>query len=46
MKTEIAIPPQYEEIIKSETAKHGVSADEVVETAIRKFLERSRTNAE
>ena len=46
MKTEIEIPPQYVDIIIKEAASKGVSADEVVETAIRKFLERSRADAE
>ena len=46
MKADIEIPPQYSEIIKAEAAKRGVSADEIVETAIRKFLERSKTDAE
>ena len=46
MKEEIVIPPQYEEIIKAEATKRGVSADAIVETAIRKFLERSKTDAE
>ena len=46
MKTEIEISPQYSEIFKAEAAKRGISADEIVEAAIRKFLERSMTNAE
>ena len=46
MKAEIEIPSQYVDIIKNEAAKCGVSADEMVETVIRKFLERIRINAE
>lgn len=46
MKEEIVIPHQYVAIIMTEAAKCGVSADAIVEAAIRKFLERSRTDAE
>ncbi|MBR1385095.1 MAG: ribbon-helix-helix protein, CopG family [Ruminococcus sp.] len=46
MKKEIEIPSQYLETIMAEAEKRGVSADEIVETAIRKFLERSKTDAE
>ena len=46
MKAEIEIPPQYSEIIKAEVAKRGISADEFMEAAIRKFFERSKTDAE
>ena len=46
MKIEIEIPPQYADDIKTEAERRGISADEIVETAIRKFLERSRTDAE
>lgn len=46
MKEEIVIPTQYVDIIKSEAIKRGVSADEIVESAIRKFLGRSKDNAE
>lgn len=46
MKKEIEILPQYAETIKHQAAKQGVSADEVVENALRKHLERSRTDAE
>ncbi len=46
MKAEIEIPTQLAEVVVEETSKSGVSADEIVETAIRYFLERSRTDAE
>ncbi len=46
MKAEIEIPPQYAENIDQLAKKQGVSADEFIEAAIRKFLERSRTDAE
>lgn len=46
MKEEIVIPHQYVAIIMTEAAKRGLSADEIVEFAIRKILERSRTDAE
>ena len=46
MKAELEIPPQYAKIIEQLAVKHGVSADEIVESAIRQFLERSSTDAE
>ena len=46
MKAEIEIPQPYAEIIKRLVVKHGILIDEFIETAIRKFLERSRTDAE
>lgn len=46
MRSKIEIPPQYVDIIKTEAAKRGISADEIVEAAIRKLLERSKTSAE
>ncbi|MBR1764132.1 MAG: CopG family transcriptional regulator [Ruminococcus sp.] len=46
MKEEIVIPHQYVAIIMTEAAKRGLSADEIVETVIRKFLERSKADAE
>ena len=46
MKVEIEIPPQYAQIIKAAAEKQGVSADEIVETALKNFLERSRSHAE
>lgn len=46
MKSEIVIPPQYEEIIKSISEKQGVSLDDVVENALKNFMERSAADAE
>ncbi|SDA30341.1 Ribbon-helix-helix protein, copG family [Ruminococcus sp. YE71] len=45
MKTEVEIPPQYVEIIEQLAKKQGVSLDEMVETVLRNYLERSRTDA-
>jgi DNA-directed RNA polymerase delta subunit len=41
MKEEIEIPQKYDEIIKKIAKKQGISYDEIVENAIRQFIERS-----
>ena len=46
MKEEITIPPQYAEIIKAEVERKNISIEDVVHTALKKTLERSRTDAE
>ena len=46
MKEEITIPPQYVEIIKAEAARKSISIEAVVHIALKKYLERSRTDAE
>jgi hypothetical protein len=45
MKEEIAIPQNYVEMIKKAEKYQGVSADEIVETAIKHFLERGEEDA-
>lgn len=45
MKIEVEIPPQYAKSISETAEKQGVSADEIVEIALKKFLERSLKNA-
>ena len=46
MKEEIAIPQKYVEKIKKTAEQQGVSADEIVGTAIKHFLERGGEDAE
>ncbi|MBR1383690.1 MAG: hypothetical protein IJ555_07770 [Ruminococcus sp.] len=46
MKEEIEIPPQYAEIIKSEAEHQNISIEDVVHIALKKYLERSKTDAE
>ncbi len=46
MKEEITIPPQYAQIIKVEAKRKSISIEDVVHTALKKALERSRTDAE
>ena len=46
MKKEITIPPQYAEIIKAEAERKNISIEDVLHTALKKALERSRTDAE
>ena len=46
MKEEITIPPQYAQIIKAEAERRNISIEDVVHIALKKYLERSRTNAE
>lgn len=46
MKKEIVIPPQYAEIIKAEAERRNISIEDVVHIALKKYLERSRTDAE
>ena len=45
MKREIDIPQKYVEIIKKIAKQQGISANEIVENAIRQFIERSSENA-
>ncbi|MBO4865740.1 MAG: CopG family transcriptional regulator [Ruminococcus sp.] len=40
MKEEIDIPQKYVEMIKKAAEQQGVSADDIVETEIKNFLER------
>ena len=46
MKKKITIPPQYTEIIKAEAERNNISIEDFVHTALKKALERSRTDAE
>lgn len=43
-KVEIAIPPQFSEIIEKAAEKEGITADELTERALKKLLERSDEN--
>ena len=45
MKIEVEIPQEYIQRIEETAEKQGVSADEIVEIALKKFLERSLKNA-
>ena len=45
MKKEIVIPQEYAEIIKAEAERQNMTVDEVVHTAFRNFLERSKSDA-
>ena len=45
MYIEIEIPPQYVEPLLRYADENGVSADEVVEMAIKNYLERMKENA-
>ena len=46
MKEEMEIPQKYVEKIKKTAEQQGVSVDEIVETAIKNFLERGEEDAE
>ena len=46
MKEEITIPPQYAELIKAEAERRNISIEDVLHTALKQALERSRTDAE
>ena len=46
MKEEITIPPQYAQIIKAEAERRNISIEDVVHIALKKYPERSRTDAE
>ena len=43
-KNEITIPPQFSEAIEKAAEKEGITADELMERAMRKLLERSQDN--
>lgn len=45
MKIEVEIPQEYIQRIKETAEKQGVSADKMVETALKKLLERCLKNA-
>ncbi|MBQ6632977.1 MAG: hypothetical protein IJH80_02115 [Ruminococcus sp.] len=45
MKEEITIPPQYAQIIKAEAERRNISIEDVVHIALKKYLERSKTDA-
>jgi len=40
-QVEITIPPQFSEAIEKAAEKEGITADELMERAMRKLLERS-----
>lgn len=46
MKEKIVIPLQYAEIIKAEAERRNISIEDVVHIALKKYLERSKTDAE
>lgn len=43
-KVEITIPPQFSEVIEKAAKKEGITADELIERAMKKLLERSDEN--
>ena len=43
-KVDITIPPQFSEAIEKAAQKEGITADELMERAMRKLLERSQDN--
>lgn len=42
MEFEITIPEQYEELLEKKAAEQGITVEELLENAIRKFLERKK----
>ena len=45
MEFEIIIPEQYEELLEKKAAEQGITVEELLESAIRKFLEgKKETN--
>lgn len=42
MEFEITIPEQYEELFEKKAAEQGITVEELLENAIRKFLERKK----
>lgn len=45
MKEEIVIPSPYAEQLRKLAAEQGVSADEIAENVIRKYLKRGEADA-
>lgn len=41
-KVEITIPPQFSDAVEKTAEKEGITADELMERALRKLLERSK----
>ena len=41
MEFEITIPEQYEELLEKKAAEQGITIEELLGNAIRKFLERN-----
>ena len=42
LEFEITIPEQYEELLEKKAAEQGITVEELLESAIRKFLERKK----
>ena len=42
LEFEITIPEQYEELLEKKAAEQGITVEELLESAIRKFLERNK----
>ena len=42
LEFEITIPEQYEELLEKKAAEQGITVEELLENAIRKFLERKK----
>ncbi len=42
MEFEITIPEQYEELLEKKAAEQGITVEELLESAIRNFLERNK----
>ena len=44
MDFEIINPEQYEELLRQKAAEQEISVEELLENAIRKFVERNKAN--
>ena len=42
MEFEITIPEQYAELLEKNAAEQGITVEELLESAIRNFLERNK----
>ena len=42
LEFEITIPEQYEELLEKKAAEQGITVEELLESAIWKFLERNK----
>ena len=42
LEFEITIPEQYEELLEKKAAEQGITVEELLESAIRNFLERNK----
>ena len=44
MEFEIIIPEQYEELLEKKAAEQGITVEELLESAIRKFFRKEERN--